>query len=113
MSGEPDLSGAVDVLKNILGSDEGQQQLQGLISALSGGDGGGHSEEIAEAEENAEMLQQMQRVMSVMKSAETGKEAAFLRALAPLLRPERRERLNRAVKLLGMGRAIKVFKDMQ
>ncbi|MDO5310872.1 MAG: hypothetical protein Q4E94_03090 [Clostridia bacterium] len=112
MAGEPDLSGAVDVLKNMLGSDEGQQQLQGLISMLGGG-GDKRSEEIAEAEENAEMLRKMQKLMSVMKSAENEKEAAFLRALAPLLRPERQEKLNHAVKLLGMGRAIKVFKEMQ
>ena len=58
------------------------------------------------------MMIKLQKVMSAAKSAENGREAAFLRALAPLLRPERRDKLNNAVKILGMSRAIKIFKDI-
>lgn len=124
MSDGQNLSNAVDMLKNMLGSEEGQQQIQGIVSMLGGESSGNAQSESSENSENsenkpsnfnaddAEMLMKLQKVMSAAKSAENGREAAFLRALAPLLRPERRDKLNNAVKILGMSRAIKIFKDI-
>lgn len=117
MSDGQDLSNAVDMLKNMLGSEEGQQQIQGIVSMLGGE---AKNEKTDNSENNptnfnaddAEMMLKLQKIMTAAKSAENGKEAAFLRALAPLLRPERREKLNNAVKILGMSRAIKIFKDI-
>ena len=121
MSDGQDLSNAVDMLKNMLGSKEGQQQIQGIVSMLGGESNGNAQNENPKSTENkpsnfnaddAEMMMKLQKVMSAAKSAENGREAAFLRALAPLLRPERRDKLNNAVKILGMSRAIKIFKDI-
>lgn len=124
MSDGQNLSNAVDMLKNMLGSEEGQQQIQGIVSILGGESSGNAQSESSENSENsenkpsnfnaddAEMMMKLQKVMSAAKSAENGREAAFLRALAPLLRPERRDKLNNAVKILGMSRAIKMFKDI-
>lgn len=124
MSDGQNLSNAVDMLKNMLGSEEGQQQIQGIVSMLGGESSGNVQSESSENSENsenkpsnfnaddAEMMMKLQKVMSAAKSAENGREAAFLRALAPLLRPERRDKLNNAVKILGMSRAIKIFKDI-
>ena len=120
MSDGQDLSNAVDMLKNMLGSEEGQQQIQGIVSMLGGNSGDGQNENAENSDnkpisfnsEDAEMMMKLQKVMSAAKSAENGREAAFLRALAPLLRPERRDKLNNAVKILGMSRAIKIFKDI-
>ena len=124
MSDGQNLSNAVDMLKNMLGSEEGQQQIQGIVSMLGGESSGNAQSECSENSENsenkpsnfnaddAEMMMKLQKVMSAAKSAENGREAAFLRALAPLLRPERRDKLNNAVKILGMSRAIKIFKDI-
>ncbi|MDO5586591.1 MAG: hypothetical protein Q4G53_05850 [Clostridia bacterium] len=124
MSDGQNLSNAVDMLKNMLGSEEGQQQIQGIVSMLGGESSGNAQSESSENSENsenkpsnfnaddAEMMMKLQKVMSAVKSAENGREAAFLRALAPLLRPERRDKLNNAVKILGMSRAIKIFKDI-
>ena len=124
MSDGQNLSNAVDMLKNMLGSEEGQQQIQGMVSMLGGESSGNAQSESSENSENSEnkpsnfnaddavMMMKLQKVMSAAKSAENGREAAFLRALAPLLRPERRDKLNNAVKILGMSRAIKIFKDI-
>lgn len=124
MSDGQNLSNAVDMLKNMLGSEGGQQQIQGIVSMLGGESSGNSQSESSENSENsenkpsnfnaddAEMMMKLQKVMSAAKSAENGREAAFLRALAPLLRPERRDKLNNAVKILGMSRAIKIFKDI-
>lgn len=124
MSDGQNLSNAVDMLKNMLGSEEGQQQIQGIVSMLGGESSGNSQSESSENSENsenkpsnfnaddAEMMMKLQKVMSAAKSAENGREAAFLRALAPLLRPERRDKFNNAVKILSMSRAIKIFKDI-
>lgn len=124
MSDGQNLSNAVDMLKNMLGSEEGQQQIQGIVSMLGGESSGNAQSESSENSENsenkpsnfnaddAEMMMKLQKVISAAKSAENGREAAFLRALAPLLRPERRDKLNNAVKIFGMSRAIKIFKDI-
>lgn len=124
MSDGQNLSNAVDMLKDMLGSEEGQQQIQGIVSMLGGESSGNAQNEDSENSENsenkpsnfnaddAEMMMKLQKVMSAAKSAENGREAAFLRALAPLLRPERRDKLNNAVKILSMSRAIKIFKDI-
>ena len=124
MSDGQNLSNAVDMLKNMLGSEEGQQQIQGIVSMLGGESSGNAQSESSENSENsenkpsnfnaddAEMMMKLQKVMSAAKSAENGREAAFLRALAPLLRPERRDKLKNAVKILGISRAIKIFKDI-
>lgn len=99
MSDGQNLSNAVDMLKNMLGSEEGQQQIQGIVSMLGGESSGNAQSESSENSENsenkpsnfnaddAEMMMKLQKVMSAAKSAENGREAAFLRALAPLCAP--------------------------
>lgn len=94
MSDGQNLSNAVDMLKNMLGSEEGQQQIQGIVSILGGESSGNAQSESSENSENsenkpsnfnaddAEMMMKLQKVMSAAKSAENGREAAFLRACA-------------------------------
>lgn len=98
------------MLKNMLEGEEGQQQLQNIVSMLGGS--GDTSEDNEQERENAEMMMKIQKVMSVMRSSENGREAAFLNSLGPLLRPEKRDKLNKAVQLIGMGKAIQIFKDL-
>lgn len=139
--GDMDLNGAMDMLKNMLESDDGKQQIQNILSVFGGAENGDDSKGEKEAEmrddsnntesdnmsktsdfsdlsdlsdlmKNGDMLLKLQKVMSGIKSAETCKEAEFLKALSPLLKPERRSKVDCAVKILGMGRVIKLFKEM-
>lgn len=140
-----DLNGAMDMLKNMLESDDGKQQIQNILSVFGGAENGDDSKGEKEAElyddndnntesdttfkssvfsdfsdfsdlsdlmKNGDMLLKLQKVMTGIKSAETCREAEFLKALSPLLKPERRNKVDRAVKILGMGRVIKLFKEM-
>lgn len=138
-----DLNGAMDMLKNMLESDDGKQQIQNILSVFGGAENEDDSKGEREAEmydnndtesdnmpkssvfsdfselsdisdlmKNGDMLLKLQKVMSGIKSAETCREAEFLKALSPLLKPERRSKVDRAVKILGMGRVIKLFKEM-
>lgn len=115
MSNEVDLSGAVDMLKEMLSGDEGKQQIQNIIGMFGGGD---NSTAQAPAQQvggfdNIDMMFKLQKVMSVMNSGESAKQAAFLQSLKELLRPERRSTVDNAVKFLGVGRAIKAFKELE
>ena len=112
MADELDLSNAVDMLKNMLSNDEGQQQIQNIVSML-GGDGG-QQQQTQNAQNNAENIEitmNLQKVMSAVNDAENSSQAAFLHSLAPLLRPERRDKLNKAVRLLSVGKAIEIMKQ--
>lgn len=111
MADELDLSNAVDMLKNMLSNDEGQQQIQNIMSML-GGDGGQRQQTPnTQNAENIEMMMKLQKVMSAVNDAKHSSQADFLHSLAPLLRPERRDKLNKAVRLLGVGRAIEIMKQ--
>lgn len=115
---EDELSNAVDMLKNMLSSDEGQKQIQNIVSAF-----GGMSEntDYKKSEdnkfddsnrENIEMMMKIQKIMSVMKESEGSRQAELLRSLAPFLKEERREKLNAAARLLGVGKAIEALKQI-
>ena len=103
-----DLSGAVDVLKEMLSGDEGKQQLQNIISMF----GDNTQQSNPSGGIDMETMLKMQKVMSAMNSG-NGKQAAFLQSLAPLLKPERRTAVENAVRFLSIGKAIKVFKEIE
>ncbi len=115
MSEEIDFSAAADIIKELLSGDEGQQQLQGIISMLSGEKNNSAPPGAATGginPDNLEMMFKLQQLMSVMNSAESSKQTAFLESLKSLLRPDRHERIDRAVRIYGIGRAIEAFKKI-
>lgn len=59
MSDGQNLSNAVDMLKNMLGSEEGQQQIQGIVSMLGGESSGNAQSESSENSENSETSHQI------------------------------------------------------
>lgn len=116
MSNEVDLSGAVDMLKEMLSGDEGKQQIQNIIGMFGGGDNSEAQQAPAQQGggfDNIEMMLKLQKVMAVMNSGESAKQTMFLQSLRELLRPERRGSVDNAVKFLGVGRAIKAFKELE
>lgn len=120
MAEEMDLSAAADKLREMLGSDDGKQQLGDIISMLGGNIGkeaSSPSSASSTGETNfdfsdAETLMKLQKVMSAVSDTETTKQARFLKSLASLLKPEKRNTVNNAVKFISIGKAIEIFKDM-
>lgn len=110
MSENLDLSGAVDALKEMLSGEDGNRQLQNIISMF-----GDNSQQSTSSSAGIDMdtILKMQKVMSAMNSGDNGRQAAFLQTLAPLLRPERRSAVDNAVRFLSIGKAIKVFKEIE
>ena len=126
MSDNNDLSGAVEKLQSLMSSEEGQNQLQNIISMFAGGQS---PEDLPQdspptpptAQEqspfnfdmdNMDMMLKMQRIMGAMNSQQGNNHTAFLHALKPYLKESRQSKLDSAVKLMGMAKAMEIFKDL-
>lgn len=116
MSEEIDFSGIADMIGELLSNDEGKQQIQNVLSML----GGEPAEKTAPGmatgginPDNIELILKLNQVMSVMNDPKSGKQTAFLHSLKELLRPERREKVDSAIKFLSIGKAIKAFKKIE
>lgn len=138
MSEETDFSAAIDKLREMLSNDEGKQTIENIMSAFgnsnsenedttatanktaSGGEDGENTSAEGKSEGdfgsfdmgNIEMMLKLQRVMSAMQNADTSKQAGFLKSLEPLLRPDKRGKINNAMKLLNIGKMIEVLKNI-
>lgn len=115
MAEELDLSGAVDMIKNMLSGEEGKAQIESIVSMLGGGaeTAEGKGQRRDSGVENIEMMLKLQKVMAVMNNAETSRQTAFLQSLREILRPERRGTVDNAVRFLSVGRAVKAFKELE
>ncbi len=116
MPEEMDFSGLADMLGEFLSDDSNKQQIQGVLSMLGGEKGEKGSPGVATGginPDNIQLMFKLQQVMSEINNPEAGKQTALLQALRPLLKPERRDKIDNAVKFLGIGRAIEVFKKIE
>ncbi len=115
MSDEMDFSNLAEMLGEFMSDSSNRQQIQSILSAL-GADGEEHAPQGTMGGMNPDNLQLMfklQQVMSQMNNPESGRQTALLLALKPLLRPEKREKVDNAVKFLGIGRAIEAFRKIE
>lgn len=116
MSEEMDFSGLADMVGEFMSDSSNRQQIQSLLSALGGESSKETSSDAAVGginPDNIGLFLKLQQVMSQMNSPESGRQTALLMALKPLLRPEKREKVDNAVKFLGIGRAIEVFRNIE
>lgn len=126
MAEELDLSKALEEVQQMLSSEDGQEQIQNLLGMLSGQ---GEENESAAKEEpqktdpsfdinnlmsglgDIETLMKIKNVMGAMNSQKNDSNAAFLQALRPFLKKERRDKIDKAAKLLTITNALKAFKN--
>ncbi len=129
MSEGPDLSKAIETVQQMLADENGENILGNLLSSLSD-----NSDSTQSAEEksgpdlsslfsgfggdNIELpfdigtVLKLQGVMSEMNRQKNDNGPAFLKALKPLLKKERRDKVDQAVKILGITKALKIFKNL-
>lgn len=112
MADEFDLSGAVDMLKEMLSGDEGKAQIQNILSAL-GGESPSPPALLTNGMESAEAMLKIGQIMSLMNNASNAKQTALLSSLRELLKPERRAHVDSAIKFLSISKAIKAFKELE
>ncbi|MEG1441450.1 MAG: hypothetical protein RSB38_07785 [Oscillospiraceae bacterium] len=120
-----DLSGAVEKLKSMMASDDGQGQLQNIISAFMGGESDVPQEPTFQSGDNTnntnsagginmdniEMMMKMQKVMSAMNNNQNNESTNFLNSLRPFLKPKRRESVDNAVKMMSLTKVLGALKD--
>ncbi len=126
MLDEIDLSKAISEVQQMLSSDDGQNQIQSLIKSLSGGEAK-NEDSTLEGESgssgaapfdlfsglgDAATLLKIKSVMETVGNGGEDSNAAFLKALKPFLKEERRRKLDSAAKILTITKALKAFKDL-
>ena len=129
----PDFSAAVGKLKSMMGTSEGQNQLQSMLGAFLGGNYGGTGpsggtgtsggSDAAETRNDSEQppqspasngfdmntMQKMQKAFSLLNSTDN-KHSEILRAISPYLSDNRKEKLEQASKMLNMGKIMSMLK---
>ncbi|MBO4941607.1 MAG: hypothetical protein J6D15_05340 [Clostridia bacterium] len=122
MEENPDFSMAVEKLQEMLGSEDGQSQIQNLLGLFASGNGeNAESREEDTAKQAAELfgdggmdlssIMQMGGIMSAISGAKQNSHTAFLNALKPLLKQSRRKKLDQAAQLMKMTAVFKAFKE--
>lgn len=125
-----DIESAVEKIKSMMGSSEGQTQLKDLIGKFTGGEnvdmgaignmlsgmgGGGSNEESTAPSFNMpdmDMMIKMQKVMSMLNTQKTSKNSTFLQSLKPFLSENRRSKVDMASTMMNFSKISSVFKDM-
>lgn len=111
-----DLSGAVDMLKEMLSGDEGKQQLQNIMNMFGGGapDGNAPGEATGGIDaESLETIMKLRQAMAIARSKDNNSRSQLLIALKPFLKPSRQEKVDSAVRMLGLGRVIEAMREVQ
>ncbi len=111
-----DLSGAVDMLKNMLSGEEGQQQIQNILEMFQGGETETKTPGIATGginPENLDMMMKVQRAMELMNRKKDNDQTKLLAALRPFLKPERKEKVDSAMKLLKFTGLLEMMREVQ
>lgn len=109
------LGGAIEKLKDMLSSEDGQSQIQDIIGMFSSGGDEEPSNENVQNSGNGfdpsdmEMLFKIQQMARAMNDEGGSKHAQFLSSLRPYLKESRQKKLDGAVKLLGAANAMKMF----
>ncbi len=133
MSEGPDLSKAIETVQQMLADENGENILGNLLSSLSDSSGntpsaeenvgpdlssllsafgGGDSNDSNEMPFDIGTVMKLQSVMSEMNRQKSDNGPTFLKALKPLLKKERRDKVDQAVKILGVTKALKIFKNL-
>ena len=101
-------------LNTLLNDPESMGQIMRLAQNLSGGESGAATED--GVTENVppvapgvdpQILQKFLPVLRELQAAESGEAACFLRALRPYLRPEKQEKVEKAI---SIARAVRIGK---
>ncbi len=123
MSEEFDLNQAIEQLQQMLSTQEGEEQIQNMIGALTGGqdsknteadrpDGGGFNPaDLLSGMSDIEGMMKIKNIMSLLGNKQNDANAAFLNSLKPFLKKERRQKLEQASRLMSAAKVFKLFKD--
>lgn len=127
-----DFSKAFEKVQEMLSDENGQEQIQNILSMLTGEQSSDDAssgspennlpallaENLFSGSDNAkspdmDMFFKLQKIMSLMKNYKNTPQTDFLHSLKPFLKSERRNKVEQAVKLINAVNVIKIFKSME
>ena len=102
-------------IQEILNDEESMRQINELAQMFSSSEEGGESEESNGGTDDAGGLNfdpsKLLMLQSIMSGANGGKNTELLLALKPLLKDERRAKVDKAVKILKLIAAVEMLKE--
>ena len=128
-----DLNGAVEKLKQMMSTDEGQANIQNILSNFNAGDmdmgnlgslfgsgaaspniSGNSDSSAAPGGIDMDAMLKMQKMFSMMNSSggNNSRHSAMLHSLKPYLSDGRKSKLDMAAKLMSLAKFAPLFKDM-
>ncbi len=110
-----DLSGAVEMLSQMLQEGDGGNQLQNILGMFSGGEKGEISGQQSGGldMENIEMMMKISQAMTIMNRQKDDNHTRLLMALRPFLKPARQEKVDHAMKFLKLGGVLNIIREVQ
>lgn len=114
-NGDIDFSSAIDTLKTMLSSDDGQAKINNIINAFTDG---GVNDNVSSPQNDIfgdisqmDMMIKLGNILSDIKSEQNGKNARLLYAIKPYLNQNRQSKTDGAIKIMGMVKAFAAMKD--
>lgn len=125
---------AIEKVQEMLSDESGNGGLQNIIEMLSGSEGS-EGPQSSNTENSLDIsslfsalgsqnsnngpaldintIMKLQSIMSAINQQKNNNDSAFLNALKPMLKKERRDKVDQAVKFLSITKALKAFKDIE
>lgn len=121
-----DFSKAIEKIQQMLSDNDGQNQIQNILSMFTSDSDNASSEEHCESTalpvlqspspsftpSDMDLLFKIRNIMSAINSQQNSAQASFLTALKPFLKKERRGKVEQAVKIMNTAKALRAFKDI-
>ena len=103
-------------IKELLSDEESMKQINELAQMFTSeeksADNSGESSQTDSTDQPMQFdIEKLVKIQGMMNSASGGEAAALLMALKPLLKKERRERVDKAVKILKLLAVAKLMKE--
>ena len=96
------MADAMETLKGILG-DDAEDKIKNVMSSISGNSAGGQDNSL-------EYIMQMKDIMSKLANNRDDPRSNLLMSLRPYMRNERRQSIDRAVRLLNLTKLSGLFR---
>lgn len=119
-----DIGTAIEQLKGMMGSEDGQERIRNIVNMFSGGEDTSYDNDQPDYDdapptntngpdpETLAMMMKLTKAMGAMKNRRNTPGAELLKALRPFLRPERRNKVDDAVKLLSLTSVLDILKEV-
>ncbi len=109
-----DFGGAIEQMKELLSGPEGSRKIQEMLEAFSVPPNGPPGQATGGIDpESAEMMMNIQKVMQLMRRENDNEQARLLQSLKPFLSHARQNKVDKALRLLNMGKIISLLQDGQ